>query len=582
LKRSIPTAPHPRAIAWRRSTLPALVALGLLGSAGAAVAQTAAEPHTASGSYLAARQAERSRDLAAAAEYMRQALGSEPGNLELMTRSFFLLLADGRFDDALVAARQIVAQQPQALVPGLAIAVADARAGDFAAAERRVEPAPGNNLNRVVAALMRAWSLAGQGRTEDAVKALEPIGAIEGLQTVHALHAGYILDLGGRTAEAEAEYKRAATVRQGNLPPRVVEAVGTFYERAGKPEEARAFYAAYREQAPDSPLVEFAQARMAAGTMPAPVVASAAAGLAETFYTVAGLMRQESEAPMAMVYARLAEALTPDSAALNLMLGDILDGQRRPEDSNRFLGRVAPDSPFYLAARLRMAENLDELKRTDEGLAELERLATAYPTRIDSLLTLGNLLRIRERFAEAAAAYDRAVERIAKPEERHWSLFYARAIALERSKQWTRAEPDFKKALELRPEQPDVMNYLAYSWVEQGQNYDLAREMLERAVKLRPNSGHIIDSLGWVLYRTGKFEEAVPHLERAAEILHSDPVILDHLGDAYWRVGRKAEARFQWERALINKPDVDLKPVIERKLSTGLAGDPPPPNRSAN
>lgn len=184
---------------------------------------------------------------------------------------------------------------------------------------------------------------------------------------------------------------------------------------------------------------------------------------------------------------------------------------------------------------------------------------------------MGDLLRGKERFAEAVVAYDKAMARIGAVEPRHWALLYSRGIALERSKQWPRAEADFLKALELNPDQPYVLNYLGYSWVEHGIHLDKALTMIETAVKLRPEDGYIVDSMGWVLFRLGRYAEAVPHLERAVELRPSDPTINDHLGDAYWRVGRENEARFQWDRALVLKPSPEEAREIQTKLKRGLA-----------
>jgi len=147
---------------------------------------------------------------------------------------------------------------------------------------------------------------------------------------------------------------------------------------------------------------------------------------------------------------------------------------------------------------------------------------------------------------------------------------YARGISLEQTKQWPRAEADFLKALEFRPDQPYVLNYLGYSWVDQGLNLDKARGMIKKAVSLRPNDGYIVDSLGWAHYRLGEYADAVRELERAAELRPEDPVINDHLGDAYWRVGRQTEARFQWLRALGLEPKPGLAAILKEKIKSGL------------
>ena len=197
-------------------------------------------------------------------------------------------------------------------------------------------------------------------------------------------------------------------------------------------------------------------------------------------------------------------------------------------------------------------------------------MAEEAPERSDALIAMGDLLRGKDRFAEAESAYTRAIQRLPKIERSDWRLLYARGITYERTKRWPQAEADLLKALELEPDQPFVLNYLGYSWVDQGLNLDRAKAMLHRAVELRPDDGFIVDSLGWAYYRLGENDKAVTYLERAVELEPGDPVLNDHLGDVYWRVGRQREARFQWQRALTFKPEPDAVAAIQAKLANGL------------
>ncbi|MDD9876982.1 MAG: tetratricopeptide repeat protein, partial [Magnetovibrio sp.] len=183
---------------------------------------------------------------------------------------------------------------------------------------------------------------------------------------------------------------------------------------------------------------------------------------------------------------------------------------------------------------------------------------------------LGDLLRRHERWPEAIDAYAAAIERVGTLSKRNWRLLYSRGIALERAKRWPEAEKDFLKALEFEPDQPYVLNYLGYSWVDRGVHLERALEMIHNAVRRRPNDGYIIDSLGWVYYRLGNYPKAVLELERAVQIRPEDPVINDHLGDAYWRVGRELEARFQWQRSLSLDPDEKVEAEVLKKLKSGL------------
>jgi Flp pilus assembly protein TadD len=222
-----------------------------------------------------------------------------------------------------------------------------------------------------------------------------------------------------------------------------------------------------------------------------------------------------------------------------------------------------------------VATNLDSLDRGAEAIADLEAMTAERPTRPDPWVTLGDVQRGAQQWAAAAAAYDKAIELSDTPQARHWRLYYARGIAYERAQQWPRAESDFLKALELEPEQPYVLNYLGYSWVDQGINLSEALDMIESAVDQRPNDGFIVDSLGWAHYRLGDYREAVRHLERAVELEPDDPTINDHLGDALWQVGRAVEAEFQWRRALSLNPDEALAALIKAKLERGLVAASP-------
>tara|TARA_B100000470_G_scaffold205421_1_gene180094 strand:+ start:23 stop:706 length:684 start_codon:yes stop_codon:yes gene_type:complete len=216
-----------------------------------------------------------------------------------------------------------------------------------------------------------------------------------------------------------------------------------------------------------------------------------------------------------------------------------------------------------------LASALNELGELEAARKELRTLATEKKERSDSLMVLADLLRTKEQYHDAVSVYDEAIARIGTIEQRHWTVFYARGMSLERSGEWSKAESDFLRALELQPDQPLVLNYLGYSWVDMGMRLPEARSMIEKAVSQRPNDGYIVDSLGWVLYRLKDFDAALVHLERAVELRPNDPVITDHYGDALWQTGRRTEARFQWRRALSLNPNPDLLKSVEEKLRRG-------------
>jgi Flp pilus assembly protein TadD len=246
---------------------------------------------------------------------------------------------------------------------------------------------------------------------------------------------------------------------------------------------------------------------------------------------------------------------------------------RQPEKAIDYYGRVPEKSPYRRDAEMQRALNLAENNQSAEAVKQLKVLLDRDKTDMRTYLALGGVYAQDKNFADAAKIYDAAVEQIKTPERKDWPVFYQRGIAYERLKQWDKAEPNFRKALELYPDQPQVLNYLGYSWVDRGENLDEALGMIKKAVELRPQDGYIVDSLGWAYYMLGRYDEAVVELEKAVKLRPEDPTINDHMGDAYWRVGRLLEATFQWNHAIAGKPEPEDLVKIEEKLKKGLASN---------
>ncbi|MFV2092375.1 MAG: tetratricopeptide repeat protein, partial [Hyphomicrobiales bacterium] len=273
---------------------------------------------------------------------------------------------------------------------------------------------------------------------------------------------------------------------------------------------------------------------------------------------------------LALIYLHMALYLRPDYPVAQFLIADILDRQRRLEKSNEMYATINDFSPLKREARIQRALNLDQLERTDEAKTVLDAIIAEDATDRSALESTANMLRSRMRYKEAEPYYSRAVALATHPGRADWRLYYSRAITYERLKQWPSAEKDFLKALELSPDQPLVLNYLGYTWIDQGVKLQRALKMVRKAVEQRPNDGYIVDSLGWAYFKMGRFEEAVQELERATELRADDAVINDHLGDAYWRVGRRLEARFQWSQVLELDPEEDQIDLIKEKLKSGL------------
>ena len=526
-------------------------------------------PGASPGNYLAGRYAYGRGDIGSSADYLLEALERDPEDLGLLRLAFRVTLADGRMEVALPLAQRLRERDPLDRLAGLAVAIEKLAQGEDAQALEMLERVPGGGLNTLTLPLMRAWVGYGESGYEAALARLEPLRDNPGFLVLRDFHAGLLSDLAGKNDEAERLYRQAIDGASGGTL-RVVLALGALYERLGRKAEAEALYRSALTEQTEGLWVGAELDRLAAGGPPARLVADVREGVAEALFGTAGALSPDEAGDTALIHLQLALHLRPDFPIARILLGELFESRGQFERALSAYQSVASATPAGWVARVRSAGVLDQLEREPEAAQLLNAMAEERPERTDVLVLLGDILRANERFAEAVEAYDRAFERFdnAKPSE--WTLFYSRGVALERAKEWERAEADFLSALELEPDQPYVLNYLGYSWVERGERLDEARSMIERAVELRPNDGFIVDSLGWVLYRAGDFAGAVEHLERAVELQPNDPVINDHLGDAFWRVGRRDEAEFQWQRALTLEPTPEDEARIRNKLDQGL------------
>ena len=526
---------------------------------------------SASGKYLAGRFARRSRDYGNAADLLSDALNLDSKNRRIRRAAFYSLVASGKIDSAKKLAGEIVTDDSAEPIANLVLALQELRAGNRDAAAKRISDMPRRGMNSFTSPLLLAWIRFAEGKTDEAVTALDGLAKVASFSALRNLHVGLIQDLAGNAPAAEEALRNA---QKGAESLRPVQAYGYFLERAGRRDEALAIYRSFRSKNDESDAYESLYNHVQADAKPERLVNDANEGLAEVFFNLAGTLAQGRSTDLALIYGRLALDLRPDFPLAQVLLGGLLESLDRKEEALALYNAVSPASPLSWSARLRRAAALDDLKRTDEAIAELGKMSAERKDRSEPLVRLGDLLRSKEKFGESADAYSSAIQRIGDLAAKDWSLLYARGIAYERSSQWPKAEKDFLRALDLSPDQPFVLNYLGYSWVDQGLHLDRARKMIEKAVELRPNDGYIVDSLGWVLYRLGDFEGAASNLERAVLLRPDDPTINDHLGDAYWRVGRLLEARFQWRRALSLDPDKKEIPAIENKLRRGLADAP--------
>jgi tetratricopeptide (TPR) repeat protein len=521
------------------------------------------------GAYLAGRHAQEERDYRAAALWYKEALQADPQSPELISRTFSMEAENGNFAEARPLAEQELKLDPSDAVANLVLMVDRLNTGDPAGALASAQALPDDGLHRYVGPLARAWTEMGMGNLAAADAALQGLDKFDGFTPIKYFQLGLLYDFAGHADNAEQYYRKTLDAT-GQLNWRLTDAMANFYRRHGRPDQAKAIYQQFIKENPGSELAETVQAMKPAGTPP-PLIGSAKGGLAEALFDLASVVNRPETLDVALLYNRCALALRPHLAVAELLLADILSAEDEPKESLAILAGIPGSSPYAWSAQLRTAANLETLGKIDEAVAQLRAMAAKAPDRASAEIQLGDLLREQKRFTEAATAYSEAIRRLkAGGTAPSWSLYYSRGIAYERSGQWNLAEADLEHALELKPDQPLVLNYLGYSWIDRGEKLKRGLKMIEQAVSLRPEDGYIVDSLGWAHYRLGDYASAVEYLEKAVELVPEDPTINDHLGDAYWKTGRSVEARYQWRQALQFKPDKqDVKP-IEAKLDGGL------------
>ncbi len=536
------------------------------------LAAPAAQAFSGSGAYLAGRQAAISNDFDAAAGYFARALAHDPGNPGLMEQTALSYLAIGALDRALPIARRIEELGLKSQIAHMIVVASLVDAGDFAAVLARDPETVG--VGPLVDGLVTAWAHLGAGQVAEALSAFDAVADRGGLRGFAFYHKAMALAMVGDFEGAEAIFSDEAAgaammMRRGTI------ARAEILSQLDRNADALAMLVDAFGGDLDPGLTALADRLATGDRVPFGQVTSARDGIAEVFFSVAAALNNEAGDEYTLVYGRVAEYLRPGHTDAVLLNAQLLDGLGQYEMAIETYKRIPASSLDYHAAELGRAEAMRRAGKPDTAIEVLDRLAADYPDLAMVHSSLGDLHRQQENYAAAIKAYDRALALTEEGARSQWFLHYVRGISHERLGQWDQAEADFRAALALNPDQPQVLNYLGYSLVEKKVKLDEALDMIERAVAARPDSGYIVDSLGWVLYRLGRYDEAVGHMERAVELMPIDPVVNDHLGDVYWAVGRYREAEFQWKRALsfIKPDDTDneAKPDrIRRKLEVGL------------
>ena len=528
-----------------------------------------------SGSFLAAQVAIDDNDDDAAVKFLERALALDPDDENLKQELFVALVSNGRLLDAAEIARNTPKLGTSQNLAGYVLAAESMRKRSWNNAINSLKDVSGVDLDKTLREITHAWALQGVGQTDEALARIAELEGPEWIAVMKSYHSGLIANAGGNH-DLAAEHFQAVIDNRAVISVltetyiRAVEAMVRNRSKAGDNEKAREVLEYGLSLLPSHSPFQQIQKELDDSKILKPLLTTPQQGMAELFYNIATAIRRDGAGNFSKTYLQISNSLAPKSDVIQIALAELYLQQGDYNKSNTFYDAIAEDSPFNRIARLERATNLSRLDKKEEAIKELRALIELDPTDLTGYLTLGNVLSREERYREAAEVYDKAVTVIGEVKTYHWNLYFRRGIAYERLKEWEKAEPSFLKSLDLSANQPEVLNYLGYSWIDQGINLDEGMDMIRKAVELRPRSGFIVDSLGWAHYRLGQYEDAVRELEKAVQLMPQDPTINDHLGDAYWQVGRKLEATFQWNIALASKTPPDNPEAIEKKLKEGL------------
>lgn len=526
------------------------------------------------GEYLAGRFAEQSGDTQTSIKYLRGSLARDPENKDILVNLYNALITAGDVEDAVPIAKKLgnvkLQEEGNEFPPQLVLTIDSCKRGDFASARKYLQEVPKAGFNSVLLPLLTAWVKLGNGEIKTPIepKDIFPTGKM--LLAHIYLNAAMINEIAGFSDIAAQQYEAAAG-ETSIESARAAEALANYYYRKGNKDKYNAYIKQYTQTHGESVI-----GSLPFGTTPIkPLVNNASEGSAEALYTVASIFHGVRMPADEITTLKIALYLRPDFPLANFLLAGAYELKREFPQAIANYKAIGTDSIYYTQARIMMAYDENEIGHREQAIEALDAISKENPHEISALLAKGDIYRTGNDFQHSIEAYDAALDRVKAPRKPHWIIYFSRGICYDRLGSFDKTETDLKRALALSPGEPDVLNYLGYSWLVKKRNLAEAKKMISEAYDTRPEDAEIIDSMGYALYIDGDFASAQEYFEQALERIPNDPTINDHLGDAYWQLGRKTEAGYQWQRALDNKPDEEEKKELLKKLATGIASIAP-------
>ena len=520
------------------------------------------------GGYLAGRHALSTKDFVSATTYLSRAIKDDLENPELLNGLISVQVSLGNIADAKDSADRLDSIGVPTQLSNMVKITTQLHNRDYAKAKVQIDSDQG--INPLLDKIVIGWALAAEGNFEDAKLIFDEIGEGSSLAQFSQLQKASMLAAYGRYQNALNTIESLETSSSRLSVDAGVMKVQLLLKLDKKDDAAEYFSKIFGELVSSDAASLRLQIEGHTNAISVDTSLSLEAGISYAFYAIADILKNEADPNTALLYVRLAQHLNKNSQKAVLLAADLLEQMGQYDLAVAEYAKISPSSSYFLSSELGRVGALRAGNRTEAALEVLYFLSREFADTGIVHNSLGDFLRREERYDEAKSAYDKAVDIYRRNNNITWVVLYARGITHERLEEWEKAETDFRNALIIKPDQANVLNYLGYSLIDRGEKLDEAMTMIEKAVSLQPESGYIVDSLAWGLFKLGKYETAIPHMEKAAELMPVDPIVTDHLGDLYWAVGRQLEAKFQWRRALSFDPEFEDANRIREKLRVGL------------
>ena len=538
--------------------------------------QLLAKQETVYGNYLAGRVAHIRQDYDNAALYYIKTMNKGYVNKDLLGKTYIILASQGNIDEAVKYANKARQNGDKNNFIDVIKASYDFKQANYAAARNSMNNIKEQTYNDLVTPLFNAWSYVGENNYESAKKELQKISAIEEMKTVYSLHSGLIEEYFSHPELAGEYYEYIMKDKSNDMSFRALQIISNYLVRSGEKETAEKLVTKYYGSSHIKEMLASLGDKIKAGSSrDLPLVRSADMGVGEVFLEIALLFKSVPVGyDYAQMYMAISEYFNPENDVTKIAMADIFEDRSMYKNANKYYDSIKKTSEMYYPAQMKKAENLSVEKKYDDAIKIFKNLLRDNPQNFQLLSSLGDVLRINDNQEEAIKYYTKAIDSIYYESEKHWPIYYALAVSYDRNHQWLKAEESLRKALKLSNRHPQVLNYLGYSWLKFGINTDNAASMILEAYEKEPNDGVIMDSLGWVYFKIGDYNNAIIYLEKASELNPQNAIISDHLGDAYWQGNRKNEAIFQWKQALHQKEDgeeLNIK-TVKNKIESGLKG----------